>query len=88
MELAAEFEETQVLIHSRDGAGRSQARRAVTRVATADCAERLGSAVHEVGAVAAVNVQVHEPRCEIRPIKIDHLCGFCAQPCRPEQCAH
>ena len=65
MQLAAEFEEPQVLIHPRDGAGRRQARRAVASVAAADGAERLGGAVHEVRPVAAVDVQVDEPRREV-----------------------
>ena len=50
-----------------DGAGRRQRRRAVAGVGAADGAERLGGAVHEVGPVAAVDVQVDESRREVRP---------------------
>ena len=65
VQLAAQVEEAQVLIHPGDGGGRQQARGAVAGVAAADGAERLGGAVHEVGPVAAVDVQVDEPGREV-----------------------
>ena len=48
-----------------------QARRAVAGVAPAHRSERLGGAVHEVGPVATVNVQIDEPRREVHAAEVD-----------------
>jgi len=43
----------------------------VARVTPAHRAERLRRAVHEIGAVAAVNVQINEPRREVHSAEVD-----------------
>jgi hypothetical protein len=45
----------------------------VTGVRAAHGLERLRGAIHEVGAIATVNVQVHEPRCEVSTVEIDRV---------------
>ena len=56
----AQIEKDQMLLVAGDGGGRQQAGGTVTGVGAADGAEGVGGAVHEVGAGAAVDVQVHE----------------------------
>ncbi len=48
-----------------------------------DGAERVRGAVHEVGPVAAVDVQVDEPRREVHPAEVDPAVA----PRRPPRCA-
>ena len=65
------LEEGQVLLVAGHGRGRQQARGAVAGVGPADGAERLLGPVHEIGAVAAVDVEVDEPGCEIATLQVD-----------------
>ena len=68
---AAEVEEGQVLVVAGDGGGGQQAGRAVAGVGAADGAEGVFRAVHEVGAGAAVDVQVHEAGGEVGAVEVD-----------------
>ena len=67
----AQAEEGEVLLVAGDGCGRQEAGGAVAGVGATGGAERLLGAVHEVGAVAAVDVQVDEPGREVAAPQVD-----------------
>ena len=69
----AHVEERQVLLVAGDGGGGQQAGGAVAGVGAADGAEGVVGAVHEVGAGAAVDVQIDEAGDEIAASQVDDL---------------
>ncbi len=60
-----------MLVVARDGGGGQEAGRAVAGVGAADGSEGVFRAVHEVGAGAAVDVQVHEAGGEGGAVQVD-----------------
>ena len=63
--------ETHVLLVPGDGRGRRATRRSVPGVGRQDGAKRFGRSVHEVGPVAAVDVQIDEAGEQIAALQID-----------------
>src|SRR5207253_3105215 len=71
VQLAAEREERVVLRAGGDGTCGREARCPVPGVAPAYRAEGFRRAVHEVGPVATVDVQIDESRREVHPAEVD-----------------
>ena len=67
----AEVEESQVLVVTGDRGRGQQARRPVAGVGAADGAKGVFRPVHEVGAGAAMDVQVHEAGKKVAAVEID-----------------
>jgi hypothetical protein len=83
-EFPAKFEEPQVLIHPGDGAGGRQARCSVPEMTAADRLEGFARAIHEVGAIPTVDVQIDKPRRKISTSQVDGFIPFLKTP--PDGC--
>ena len=71
----ADVEKREMLLVAGDGRGRQKTRRAVAGVGPADGAEGVVGAVHEVVAVAAVDVEIDEAGRQIAAGEVDVLAG-------------
>jgi hypothetical protein len=74
VKLAADLEEAKILVSSRNGTGRAQTGRPMTGMAATYGEKGLNRAVHEVRAIATVDVQINESRREIGSTEIDYVC--------------
>jgi hypothetical protein len=75
-EFAAEFEEAQVLIHPGNGAGWREARCSVPEMTAANRLEGFARAIHEVGPVSTVDVQIDKPGRKILTLQVDGFITF------------
>jgi hypothetical protein len=64
-------EEREGLLMAGHRAGRDNAGRSVARVRGGRRLERFEGAVHEVGVVAAVHMQIDEPRSHVSTARVD-----------------
>ena len=72
-QFAARFEKGNVLLMPGDGGRGEQTGGAMSGVCPADGAKRFRSAVHEVGIIPAVDMQIDEPRRQEPAAQIDDL---------------
>jgi hypothetical protein len=72
------FEESEMLIVARDGGGRQKAGGSMACMGTANGPKGFRVAVHEVRAVAAVDVQVNEAGDEVAALKVDAIAAGCS----------